>query len=275
MQYTGKDVSPKFYTYILWIPFFCALLFLLIRCATTPVTGRKQLILVSPAQAMALGIQSYREILSKAQLSHDQEIVGMVRRVGQRIAQVTDREYPEVTKGYRWEFNVIEDEKTVNAFALPGGKIAFYTGILKYTQDEAGVATVMGHEIGHVLARHGAERMSQYLLAQVGAVGLSLALGGQSPQTIQAINAAYGIGVNVGILLPFSRLEESEADHIGLILMAKAGYDPRAAIPFWERMAKAGGGRQPPAFLSTHPPTGQRIRQIQEWLPEALQYYKP
>jgi predicted Zn-dependent protease len=237
------------------------------------VTGRSQLILVSPAQETALGIQSYRQILGQSRLSNNHEVVEMVNRVGRNIARVADRDYP-VTRGYTWEFNVIEEDKTVNAFALPGGKIAVYTGILKYTQTEAGLATVMGHEVGHVLARHGAERMSQSLLAQLGAVGLSVALSSQSPQSVQAILSAYGAGATIGVLLPFSRLEESEADRIGLVLMAKAGYDPREAIPFWERMGKAGGAK-PPAFLSTHPPTEQRIRQIRERIPEALRYYNP
>lgn len=245
----------------------------LMGCQTTPVTGRQQLILISPDQEMALGVQSYRQILKESKLSHDQAKISRVHRVGWNIALVTSRDYP-IARDYEWEFNVIEDDETPNAFALPGGKIAVYTGIFKYTQNDAGLATVMGHEIGHALARHGAERMSQILLAQMGAVALNVAVQGQSAETIQAMNMAYGVGAMVGVLLPFSRLEESEADRIGLVLMAKAGYDPREAISFWRRMSKV-GGKKPPAFLSTHPTDEKRIAQIKQWMPEALQYYRP
>lgn len=265
-----KKVSPSSATSWLTI---ATLLSLIVGCATAPVTGRQQLILIPPAQEMALGLQSYREILSKSKLSQDKEIVAMVNRVGRRIADVTSRDYP-IARDYEWEFNAIEDEKTPNAFALPGGKIAVYTGILKYTQNEAGLATVVGHEVGHALARHGAERMSQYLLAQMGQVALNIAVRDQSPETIQALNIGYGVGTTVGVLLPFSRLEESEADHIGLVLMAKAGYDPTEALRFWERMAKA-GDKKPPAFLSTHPADEKRIAQIKQWIPEALTHYNP
>lgn len=244
-----------------------------VGCQTAPVTGRQQLILISPSQEIALGIKSYREILKESKLSQNKEIVDMVNRVGWDIARVTSRDYP-IARDYEWEFNVIEDKKTPNAFALPGGKIAIYTGILKYTQKEAGLATVIGHEIGHALARHGAERISQYLLAQLGTVALNVAVKDQSPETVRALNIGYGVGTTVGVLLPFSRVEESEADHIGLILMAKAGYDPREAITFWERMAQT-GGKKPPAFLSTHPADEKRIAQIKQWMPEALTYYRP
>jgi len=265
-----KKLSPKSGLY--WLV-TVLLLSLLVRCATAPITGRQQLILIPASQEIALGLKSYREILSKSKLSQNKEIVDMVNRVGRDIAQVTSRDYP-IAKDYDWEFNVIEDDKTPNAFALPGGKIAVYTGILKYTKDEAGLATVMAHEVAHALARHGAERMSQHLLAQLGEVALNVAIADQSPETVRALNLGYGVGTTVGVLLPFSRLEESEADHIGLILMAKAGYDPRNAVLFWERMAKA-GGKKPLAFLSTHPADEKRIAQIKEWMPEALTYYKP
>jgi predicted Zn-dependent protease len=249
-------------------------LFLLaLGCETAPVTGRQQLILIPPAQEIALGLQSYRDILKESKLSQDKATVDMVNRVGWNIARVVDRDYP-IAKDYAWEFNVIEEDKTPNAFALPGGKIAVYTGILPYTQNEAGLATVMGHEIGHALARHGGERMTQALLASVGGVALNVAIQGKSSEAKQAINTAYGVGATVGVLLPFSRLEESEADHIGLILMAKAGYDPREAIRFWERMGQA-GGKKPPVFLSTHPTDEKRIAQIKGWIPEASAHYRP
>jgi predicted Zn-dependent protease len=246
---------------------------LLAGCATAPVTGRQQFILIPASQEIALGLKSYQEILKQSKLSQNKKTIDMVNRVGGNIARVATRDYP-VTRDYEWEFAVIEDDKTPNAFALPGGKVAIYTGILKYTQDEAGLATVVGHEVGHVLARHGAERMSQYLLAQLGAVALNVAIKDQSPATVAAINAGYGVGTTVGVLLPFSRVEESEADHIGLILMAKAGYDPRTALAFWQRMAEV-GGEKPPAFMSTHPTDEKRIDQIKQWMPEAMAVYKP
>ncbi len=249
------------------------LFWVFVGCATAPVTGRQQLILIPASQELSLGVKSYQEILSKSKLSQDKEKIAMVEGVGWNIARVASREYP-ITKDYEWEFNVIED-KTPNAFALPGGKIGVNSGIFAYTVNEAGLATVIGHEVGHALARHGAERMSQYLLAQLGQVALNVAISDQSPETVRALNIGYGAGATVGVLLPFSRLEESEADHIGLVLMAKAGYDPREAITFWERMAKAGGGKKPPEFLSTHPADEKRIAKIKQWIPEALTYYKP
>ncbi|MEJ2723325.1 MAG: M48 family metallopeptidase [Deltaproteobacteria bacterium] len=247
---------------------------ILMGCATAPYTKREQLILVSQSEAVTLGTNAYGEILKTSKLSHNEAIVNQVRRVGRSIAEVADREFPDVTKGYKWEFNVIES-KEPNAFALPGGKVAVYTGILKYTENEAGLATVIAHEIAHVIARHGSERMSQQLLVELGAAGLSAALHNESSLTTQAILSAFGIGTTVGVLLPFSRAEESEADHIGLILMAKAGYDPRQALLFWQRMANAEEkGQKPPAFLSTHPADKQRIADIKKWLPQAMGYYR-
>jgi predicted Zn-dependent protease len=214
-----------------------------------------------------LGLTAYKEVLDKATLSTDPTTNEMVQRVGRRIAQVANR--PD----YQWEFNLIQDDKTINAFALPGGKVAVYTGILLYTQDETGMATVLGHEVAHALARHGAERMSSGLLAEIGMAGLDIALQKSSPGVIQSVNAAYGLGVNVGVLLPFNRQQESEADHIGLILMARAGYNPEKAIDFWQRMAGTGKAA-PPEFLSTHPTDKMRIEQIRAWLPEALKIYQ-
>jgi predicted Zn-dependent protease len=175
---------------------------------------------------------------------------------------------------YKWEFNLIQDDKTVNAWCMPGGKVGVYTGILPVTRDETGLAVVMGHEVAHAIAKHGNERMSQELLAQLGAVGLSVALSTEPGLTSDIYMAAYGVGTNVGILLPYSRVHESEADRIGLSLMARAGYDPRAAVPFWKRMSEKGGSR-PPEFLSTHPAPDTRIKQIESLIPEAMQYYRP
>jgi predicted Zn-dependent protease len=236
---------------------------LLFACQTVPVTGRKQLILLSPAEENRMGISAYDQILGEEKLSEDPQINAMVRRVGQRIAAVAER--PD----FAWEFRVI-DKDIANAFALPGGKVAVYTGILKYTQTEAGLAVVMSHEVAHALARHGGERVSRSMIAQLGMTAGEIVLGTSNPAILQGIALAYGVGVE----LPFSRYQESEADHIGLILMAKAGYDPRQAIPFWQRMASGKTGQEPPQFLSTHPSGETRIRQLQEWMPEALRYYQ-
>jgi len=244
------------------------LLLLLLACQTAPVTGRSQLILIPESMEMELGLASYQDVVKKARLSRDRDAVEMVNRVGKRIADVSGRE------DYKWEFNLIEDDKVVNAFALPGGKVAVYTGILKYTENEAGLAAVMGHEVAHALLRHGGERISAGILAQLGMIGLSAAVKRNDPATISAINQAYGLGVNVGVLLPFSRSQELEADRVGLVLMAKAGYPPREALAFWRRMMMA-KDKAPPEFLSTHPATERRIKELERWIPEAERYYKP
>jgi predicted Zn-dependent protease len=236
-------------------------------CETVPYTGRRQIQLVSPNEEAQMGVQSFKEIVGKATLSTDPQINAMVQRVGSRIAAVTDL-------GYQWEFRVIQDDKQANAFALPGGKVAVYTGMLPITRDEAGLAAVLGHEIAHVLARHGGERLSQ----QMGVQTVTQVLAGMSssnPATVQLVSAALGAGASVGVLLPWGRAQESEADHLGLILMAKAGYDPRASLDLWKRMAEASKGQRPPEFLSTHPAEATRIQQIEGWLPEALTYYRP
>jgi predicted Zn-dependent protease len=238
-------------------------------CATAPITGRSQLILFPESTEISMGLKSYREILKKSKLSQDQEVVDMVRKVGSRIALAANK--PE----YEWEFNVIQDDKMVNAFALPGGKVAVYTGILPYTKDEGGLAAVMGHEVAHALVRHGGERMTTILLAQMGQVAMNIALNDQSPATMTALNIGYGAATTVGVILPFSRNQESEADRVGLILMAKAGYDPSKSVDFWKRMAAKKGKKSPPEFLSTHPADKRRIEQIKQWIPEAKRYYRP
>ncbi len=215
-----------------------------------------------------MGLEAYKQTLQKSPRSTDPVIFALVERVGRKIAQAADQ--PD----YQWEFNVIKEDKTANAFALPGGKIAVYTGILPITQNETGLAVVMAHEVAHAIARHGAERMSTGILTQLGQQSLMIAMQGKDPKFTQGVLSAYGIGANLGVVLPFSRSQESEADYIGLILMAKAGYDPRAAAPFWERMKSVKQGPAPPEFLSTHPSDDTRIDQINQWLPEALQYYR-
>jgi len=245
-------------------------------CYRAPGTARDQLIFFSEEKEMAFGLSAYREVLRQAPLSNDPEANELVQRVGRKIAEVANK--PE----YQWEFAVIDDPKTVNAFCLPGGKVAVFTGILKHTKTDAGLATVMGHEIAHALQRHGVERMSRSIIdqiAQLGAIGAAAA-GHSSGGAIQGLLGAYGVNVS----LPFNRKQESEADYIGLRLMAQAGYDPREAVPFWERMS--GCPRQMldklcfrsqhaiPEFLSTHPSDLTRINQIEAWLPEALTHYQ-
>jgi len=257
---------------------FAALCLCLTACATVPITERKSLNILPDSELATLSLEQYSEVLKKSKLSTDSQKVQMVRRVGGRIAQATEEFFKESgmadeIKNYQWEFNLVEDDKTVNAWCMPGGKVAVYTGILPVTQDETGLAVVMGHEIAHAIAKHGNERMSQGLLVQLGGVGLSAALGSNPSATSEIFMAAYGAGAQLGVLLPYSRVHESEADRIGLVLMAKAGYDPRQAIPFWERMNAKGGARTP-EFLSTHPAPKSRIENLKKYIPEALPYYK-
>jgi len=201
----------------------------------------------------------------------------MVRRVGGNIQRAVETYFAQHNlsdelDGYRWEFNLI-DSKDANAWAMPGGKVVVYTGILPITKNETGLAVVMGHEIAHAVAQHGAERMSQGLLQQLGGVALSVALQNEPSTTQNLFMTAYGVGTTVGVMLPFSRTHESEADHLGLVFMAMAGYDPNAALDFWTRMAAQSGGN-PPEFLSTHPSDETRIADLKKELPEAMSYYK-
>ncbi|MBW1980556.1 MAG: M48 family metallopeptidase [Deltaproteobacteria bacterium] len=247
-------------------------------CSTVPITGRSQLDLVPDSTMLALSFQEYDKFLSSHKLSENKEQVAMVKRVGKRIQKAVEEYFSQhgltqELKGYDWEFNLVESDE-VNAWAMPGGKVVVYTGILPITKDETGLAVVMGHEIGHAIAKHGNERMSQGLLYQMGGIALAVALDTHPSQTNQLFMAAYGLGAQVGILLPYSRLQEEEADHLGLILMAMAGYDPREAVPFWRRMAAEKKGKAPPEFLSTHPSDETRIRKIEELIPEAMKYYR-
>jgi len=256
--------------------FLLAGMLLVLGCATVPVTERKQLTLIPNSQLVQMSFQSYQEVLAESKLSTDPQQVESVRQVGQRLARATE-EYLHSkglsTEGYAWEFNLIQEDETINAWAMPGGKVAVYTGILPITQDQNGLAVVMSHEIAHVIARHGNERMTQGLLVDLGGLALSEALQKQPEQTRGLFMASYGVGTQLGALLPYSRLHESEADRIGLTIMAMAGYDPREAIPFWQRM-NAGGGSRPPEFLSTHPAPASRIANIEKHLPEALAVYQ-
>ena len=245
-------------------------------CATNPYTERSQLLLVSESQEMQLGAQAYEQVLKdpKVKLSRDPREVDPVKRVAARIIEAAkNSKYAEIAKQFEWEVRVIKDDKTLNAFALPGGKIAVYTGIFPVAKNEAGLAAIMGHEVTHALARHGAERMSQGMAAQlaVGLATLGAASHGIDPQIAQLAGGALA---QYGFILPFSRSHESEADYVGLLLAAQAGYDPREAVHVWERMEQLSKG-QPPEFLSTHPGHGTRIKQLEAWMPEALSYYHP
>lgn len=244
---------------------------ILAGCATAPYTGRRQLLLVSEGQELNLGYQAFADIRRKYPVSRDPALTAMVQRVGQRLATVANR--PD----YRWEFILFQDDKQVNAFCLPGGKVGVFTGILKYTQDEAGLATVIAHETAHAILRHAGERLSQGLLAQLGSVGLGIALAGKSPYTADLVQQLYGIGANVAVILPYSRKQEYEADEVGLILMAKAGYDPEAAVGFWQRlMAGKRAGSRMPEFLATHPSDDKRLENIRQLIPRLkAQYYTP
>jgi predicted Zn-dependent protease len=255
---------------------FASVLFIY-SCATVPVTGRRQLSLVSNAEIIPLAQGQYKEVLVKGPMSNNKEQVDMVKRVGVRIQKAVEeymaaKNLSSELDGFAWEFNLIDDPKTVNAWCMPGGKVAFYTGIMPICKDEVGVAVVMGHEVAHAIANHGRERMSQGLVANLGLSSVSIAMGQNPSLTKDIFMQAVGVGTQIG-MLKFSRQHESEAYKIGLIFMAMAGYDPAEAPKFWERMAQTGGGGQP-EWLSTHPSHDTRIKDLQEALPDAMKYYK-
>lgn len=246
--------------------FLLGLMFLVVGCTTVPMTGRMQLILTDEESENAAGATSYGQYLAESQVSTDSVNTALVKKVGQKIAAVSDCDYD-------WEFNLLENDEA-NAWCLSGGKVAVYTGILPYTQTEAGLATVMSHEIAHAIARHGAERTAQSTLLQYGLSIGEAAL--SNNQNKELIMLGVNVAGNVGIILPYSRKHESEADYMGLLLMAKAGYDPNEAIKFWERMCAASSGSQGVLadFLSTHPSDEKRIKDLKAHLEEALKYYK-
>ncbi|RQW05435.1 MAG: M48 family peptidase [Calditrichaeota bacterium] len=251
--------------------------FTILTCSTVPITGRKQLSLIPSGQLLSMSFQQYNQFLQENKLSDNQQQAEMVKRVGQNIQKAVEQFFAEQgmseqLNNYQWEFHLIESEE-VNAWCMPGGKVVVYEGILPVTQNETGLAVVMGHEIAHAIAQHGNERMSQGLLAQVGQVALDVALSEQPEQTRALWMTAYGVGAQVGVLLPFSRTQESEADRLGLIFMAMAGYDPHAAVDFWQRMSAKSGGASVPEFLSTHPSDQTRIENLQKLVPEAMKYY--
>ena len=251
---------------------------LIASCSTVPVTGRRQLNLIPDSSVLPMSAQQYEEFLNSQKLIRNTQDAAMVQRVGRRIQDAVERYFAQHNmsgdlKGYAWEFNLV-DSKEVNAWCMPGGKVVVYKGILPIAGDEAGLAVVMGHEIAHAVAKHGNERMSQALVTQLGGIALSTALESYPEQTRALWMTAFGVGAQVGVLLPYSRLHESEADRLGLIFMAMAGYDPNEAPRFWGRMAAEKGGVAPPEFLSTHPSDKTRIEKIREEIPEAMKYYE-
>lgn len=248
----------------------------IVACKTVPLTGRKSLKLISSSEINALSFQQYSELKSTSKLSSNATQVASVRNVGVRIKDATtlfmnEKGYGSSLEGYAWEFNLIESNE-VNAFCMPGGKVAFYTGILPYCKDENGIAVVMGHEIAHAIAEHGNERMSQGLVQQLGGMALDVAMQNEPAQTQAIFASAYGLGSQYGVMLPFSRKHESEADELGLYFMAMAGFDPRKAPEFWTRMSQS-GGPQPPEMMSTHPSDATRIANLNKHMPKAMEYY--
>jgi len=246
-------------------------------CSTVPLTGRRQLSLIPESELIAMSLTSYSDFLKENSLSTNRANTTLVQDVGKNISTAvvkyfSDNNMSANLNGYQWEFNLIEDS-TPNAWAMPGGKVVVYTGLLPYTQDANGLAVVVSHEIAHAVARHGSERMSQQLLAQFGSVALGEALKNKPEQTQVIFGTAFGLGTQLGVMLPYSRQHELEADRLGLIFMAMAGYNPQTAVAFWTRMASM-GGEKPPEFLSTHPSDATRIQNIQKVMPEALSFYK-
>lgn len=246
-----------------------AILLVASGCATVPETGRSQLVLVDSGELRELSSSEFEKLKASTPISQDPDQNALVQNVGRRIAAVAPVEKPD------WEFVVFDQPEVMNAFALPGGKVGVYTGIFQVTQNEPGLATVLGHEVAHVVANHGAERVSQGLLVELGGTALSVLAGSNPGATSQLIAAAYGIGTSVGVMLPYSRKHELEADEIGLYYMARAGYEPKEAIAFWQRFAEAtAGSGQPPEFLSTHPLDETRIEAIRKHLPKAEEEYE-
>ncbi|GAC1603671.1 MAG: M48 family metallopeptidase [Myxococcales bacterium] len=238
----------------------------LAACTTAPVTGRRELNLVSDGAMNQLGTDTYKQQLAQAKPDANPEHKAMVDRVAKRIVDAAEKDFHP---GYQWTVSALDDPKMVNAWCLPGGKIAVYSGIFPLTQDDNGLAVVLAHEVSHALAHHGAERMSRSMVMQLGEAGLLAAVNAGKPELVKTTGALLGLGAQLGAELPFSREQESEADHIGLVLMAKAGYDPARAVDFWQRMEAYSKGKEPPAFLSDHPSSSDRIASIQRELPEA------
>lgn len=258
--------------------FILFLIYFFQQCATVPITGRKQLLIYPEGEIMQMSLTSYQDFLKENKLSTDVRNTQRVKNVGKRIAQAVEtylrsQGLESRIEGFNWEFNLVQG-KEVNAWCMPGGKVVFYEGILPVCKTDAGIAVVMGHEIAHAIARHGNERMSQQMLVQAGSTAAAYALKDKPETTQQLLGIAIGLGTNYGVVLPFSRKHESEADRLGLIFMAIAGYNPQEAVDFWTRMAAASSGQKVPEFVSTHPSDTRRIADLKAEIPEAMKYYK-
>lgn len=258
--------------------FILFLIYFFQQCATVPITGRKQLLIYPEGEIMQMSLTSYQDFLKENKLSTDVRNTQRVKNVGKRIAQAVEtylrsQGAESRIEGFNWEFNLVQG-KEVNAWCMPGGKVVFYEGILPVCKTDAGIAVVMGHEIAHAIARHGNERMSQQMLVQAGSTAAAYALKDKPETTQQLLGIAIGLGTNYGVVLPFSRKHESEADRLGLIFMAIAGYNPQEAVDFWTRMAAASSGQKVPEFVSTHPSDTRRIADLKAEIPEAMKYYK-
>jgi predicted Zn-dependent protease len=256
-----------------------ALVFTAAACTTVPITGRSQFNIVPDQQMLSMSFQQYDQFLKENKLSTDPAKTRMVKTVGKKISRAVEQYLMENNlaneiRNYSWEFNLVESDE-INAWCMPGGKVVIYTGILPVAQNDSGLAVVMGHEIAHAVAKHGNERMSHAMAVQMGGLGLSAALSSYPQQTQELWMAVVGAGAQVGFMLPYSRLHEREADELGLIFMAIAGYDPNHAVGFWQRMSQQKAGAAPPEFLSTHPSDAARIQNIKELIPKAMTYYRP
>lgn len=243
-------------------------------CTSVSGTGRSQLNLLSPAQEKELGASAYAQMLEEPGVKtlSSGPAYDRVQRIGKRITEAANRQHPKATAGFTWEWSVIDDDKTVNAWALPGGKSAVYTGMLNMAKSDDELAVVMGHEAAHAIARHGGERISSNMMLEAALTGAQMAVSNMEPGQQQAVMSALGLGTQMGVALPWSRMQESEADEIGLFIAADAGYDPRAAIPLWERMGASGGGT--PEFMSTHPSEDTRIKRLSKLMPKATAMYE-
>lgn len=252
---------------------------ILLGCNKVPLTGRSQMNLLSTERMMATSLKQYNQFLEKNKAIKGTQKANQVKAIGNDIATsvenyLRDNGFKDMAKSFEWEFNLVKKDK-VNAWCMPGGKVVFYSGIMPICQDRSGISVVMAHEIAHAVARHGNERMSQMLATKLGGVALSTAMSEETEETQNLVMKAYGVGAQVGVMLPYSRTHESEADRMGLVFMAMAGYNPREAVDFWQRMKAKSDGQTPPEFLSTHPSNQKRINQLKDAMDQALKYYKP
>jgi predicted Zn-dependent protease len=258
-----------------FVRYLLLFLFIAISCNTNPFTEKKTLAIVPNSTLIPMSFKQYDQVLDKESLEKGTEDAKIIQRIGDRIANaaekwLAEKGYEDYTKDYEWEFSLIKKDM-INAWAMPGGKVAFYTGILPVAKNDNGIATIMGHEVAHALANHGQQRMSAASIQQaVGVVGMA-AIGNDNKEEQEIFNVAYGLGSQLGVMLPFSRKHETEADKIGLTIMAIAGYDPSHAYKLWQRMSEASGGKAPPEFLSTHPSNETRIKNLKEWSSKAKQ----